>query len=185
VPGNQCVDLPMTEQSPEIIRISIKDADILRTISVKTFTETFAGQNTESDMQQYIAKKLSIETLSAELNNAGSEFYFISCGNEIMGYLKLNSGNAQTENSNANSLEIERIYVLNKCHGKGLGYLLLKKAIEIGREKQHSYIWLGVWEKNTKAIAFYQKNGFAVYDKHLFILGNDQQTDLMMKLELN
>lgn len=175
----------MTEQTPEIIGISVKDVETLRSLSIQTFTETFAGQNTESDMQKYIAEKLSIETLSAELNNPGSEFYFIRSGNEVMGYLKLNSGSAQTEKNNAGSLEIERIYVLKKYHGKGLGYLLLKKAIAIGREKQDAYIWLGVWEENTKAIAFYHKNGFTAYGKHLFKLGNDQQTDLMMKLALN
>ncbi len=175
----------MTEQSPEIIRISIKDVETLRSLSIQTFTETFAGQNTESDMQQYISENLSTEKLLAELQHPDSRFYFIGSGNKIMGYLKLNSSNAQTEKNNANSLEIERIYVLKEYHGKGIGYLLLKKAIEVGREKQDAYIWLGVWEENTKAIAFYHKHGFVTYDKHLFKLGNDEQTDLMMKLELN
>jgi ribosomal protein S18 acetylase RimI-like enzyme len=175
----------MADQIPEIIRISIKEVETLRSLSIQTFTETFAGQNTESDMQTYIAEKLSIETLSAELSNPGSGFYFVRSGNEVMGYLKLNRGSAQTERNNANSLEIERIYVLKKYHGKGLGNLLLKKAIAIGREKQDAYIWLGVWEENTKAIAFYNRNGFITFDKHLFTLGNDQQTDLMMKLQLN
>lgn len=175
----------MTEQSFEIIRISIKDVETLRSLSIQTFTETFAGQNTESDMQKYISEKLSTEKLLAELLHPGSEFYFIRWNNEIAGYLKLNSGSAQTEKHHENSLEIERIYVLNNYHGKGAGYLLLKKAIEVAREKQDAYIWLGVWEKNTSAIAFYTKNGFVTYDKHIFKLGNDEQTDLMMRLNLS
>lgn len=173
------------QEQINITGVRLSDIDILQNISIQTFTETFAGQNTEKDMQKYIAENLSVEKLFAELQNPGSQFYFIRSGNEILGYLKLNSGNAQTEKNNINSLEIERIYVLKEHHGKGLGYLLLKKAIAIARERSHSCIWLGVWEKNTKAIAFYHKHGFVTYDKHIFKLGDDEQTDLMMKLDPN
>jgi ribosomal protein S18 acetylase RimI-like enzyme len=174
----------MTEPIFNISDVTINDVDTLRGLSIQTFSETFAGQNTESDMQQYISENLSLAKLSAELNNPGSEFYFIRSASQVLGYLKLNYGDAQTEKHNDNSLEIERIYVLNECHGKGVGYLLLKKAIAVALEKHVSYIWLGVWEENKKAIAFYKKNGFVTYDKHLFKLGNDEQTDLMMKLAL-
>lgn len=169
----------------EILRVTIKDLDVIRELSIQTFTETFAEQNTENDMQKYISEKLSTEKLLAELQDPGSEFYFIRWANEIAGYLKLNSGTAQTEKHHENSLEIERIYVLKNYHGKGAGYLLLKKAMDIAREKGHVFIWLGVWEKNTSAIAFYEKNGFVTYDTHIFKLGSDEQTDLMMKLAVN
>ena len=105
--------------------------------------------------------------------------------NQIIGYLKLNTGESQTELKNNISLEIERIYVLLEFHGKQCGQILLNKAIEIAKELNYQYIWLAVWEHNVKAIAFYNKNGFIEFDKHTFQLGNDVQLDLMMKLEIN
>lgn len=98
--------------------------------------------------------------------------------------MKVNFGNVQTELKDNSALEIERIYVLKDYHGKKIGQKLYEKAIEIAKEKDAKYIWLGVWEENHRAINFYQKNGFEVFDKHIFVLGNDEQTDIMMKLKL-
>jgi ribosomal protein S18 acetylase RimI-like enzyme len=82
------------------------------------------------------------------------------------------------------ALEIERIYVLKDFHGKSVGQMLYKKALEIAQMKKVSYVWLGVWEENPRAISFYKKNGFVEFDKHIFKLGDDEQTDIMMKLIL-
>jgi ribosomal protein S18 acetylase RimI-like enzyme len=98
--------------------------------------------------------------------------------------LKINRGEAQTEKKEDNSLEIERIYVLEKFQGRRVGQMLFQKAVEIAKLNQKDYIWLGVWEKNEKAIQFYLKNGFEVFDKHIFKLGVDLQTDLLMRLKL-
>ncbi len=84
-----------------------------------------------------------------------------------------------------NYLEIERIYVLKEYHGKKVGQLLYENAIKIAKSKNAEYVWLGVWEKNPRAIRFYEKNGFVAFDKHIFKLGNDKQTDIMMKLKIN
>jgi len=81
-------------------------------------------------------------------------------------------------------MEIERIYVLKDFHGKNIGQLLFEKAIELATQKNANYIWLGVWEENPRAINFYKKNGFVEFDKHIFVLGDDEQTDIMMRLEL-
>jgi len=83
-----------------------------------------------------------------------------------------------------NALEIERIYVLKEYHGKEIGQLLYNKAIEVARDKKASYLWLCVWENNERAISFYKKNGFTAFDKHIFTLGDDEQTDIMMRLFL-
>ncbi len=174
----------MREHTIEISKVDFSDVDLLRIISVQTFTETFSGQNTESDMQKYIAENMSTEKLEKELTTEGSEFYFLKFENEVIGYLKLNNGNAQTEIQEANSLEIERIYVSKKFQGKHYGKLLLEKSIERATKKQYDYIWLGVWEKNIQAIKFYTKYGFIAYNKHIFKLGNDEQTDVLMKLNL-
>ena len=101
-----------------------------------------------------------------------------------MGYLKLNFGDSQTELKDQKALEIERIYVLKEFHGKKVGQLLFEKALKIAEEKKVDYVWLGVWEENLRAINFYKKNGFEEFDKHIFKLGNDEQTDIMMKLKL-
>ena len=112
-------------------------------------------------------------------------FYFALFEDNIIGYLKTNFGHSQTETNHNNSLEIERIYVLKEFYGKNVGQLLLEKAIEISKEKEVDYVWLGVWEKNPRAIRFYQKNGFIAFDKHSFILGDEEQIDILMKLEIN
>lgn len=174
-----------TELNIEISKVTNNDVESLRNISIKTFTETFFEQNTESDMQKYISENLNIEKLSEELSSKDSEFYFLKLKHQILGYLKLNSGQSQTEIQHRNALEIERIYVLKDFHGKQYGKLLLQKAIDLAREKKCGYIWLGVWENNLKAISFYQKNGFKQFDTHFFKLGDDEQIDLLMKLELN
>jgi ribosomal protein S18 acetylase RimI-like enzyme len=103
---------------------------------------------------------------------------------EIIGYLKINFGKAQTELMDSNAAEIERIYVLKQFQGKKVGHLLLEKAMGIAHKMKVKYLWLGVWEKNIGAIGFYRKHGFKEYDKHIFKLGDDNQTDILMKVEL-
>lgn len=168
----------------EIKRIASNDVVALQNISSQTFIETFAEVNTSENMASYLAEEFSLEKLSAELINPNIEYYFASIGKEVIGYLKLNFGIAQKELQNENSLEIERIYVSKEYLGKQVGQLLLGKAIAIANDKKLDFIWLGVWEKNQRAIRFYEKNGFVVFDEHLFILGDDKQTDLLMKLKL-
>ncbi|MBP7822091.1 MAG: GNAT family N-acetyltransferase, partial [Saprospiraceae bacterium] len=103
----------------------------------------------------------------------------------VIGYLKLNFGSSQTELQDEKALEIERIYVSKEYHGKSVGQLLYDMAIQIAKQKNADYVWLGVWEENPRAINFYKKNGFVAFDKHIFKLGDDEQTDIMMKLKLN
>ena len=98
--------------------------------------------------------------------------------------LKRNFGHSQTELNDNEALEIERIYVLKDFQGKKIGQKLYEKAVEVAKQNKVKYIWLGVWEKNQKAIDFYEKNGFVPFDKHIFVLGDDEQTDIMMEMEL-
>jgi ribosomal protein S18 acetylase RimI-like enzyme len=174
----------MIKQAVEISKVSIKEVEKLRAISIQTFTETFTEYNTESNMQLYLSENLNEDKLTQEVSDVNSQFYFVSLATKIIGYLKINTGPSQTELVNNTSLEIERIYVIKEFHGKHIGDLLLEKAIEIAKQHSLEYIWLGVWEKNTRAISFYKKHDFVEFDKHLFKLGDDVQTDLMMKLKL-
>ena len=168
----------------KVRKITSVDLTDLVKISRQTFTETFEEVNSEEDMQKYLSENLSEEQLQSELDNPESEFYFAENKDEILGYLKLNSGNSQTENKTENSIEIERIYVLKEFLRMKIGQLLLDHFIQIAKEKKAEFIWLGVWEHNERALKFYGKNGFEVYSKHDFVLGKDVQTDLLMKMNL-
>ena len=168
----------------EIIKIQQDQVEKLQNIGIATFNETFAAINSEENMRFYLENSFSKDKLYDELANKDSEFYFAILQNEAIGYLKVNFAQAQTELKESNALEIERIYVLKKFHAKGVGQLLYEKAVKIAKSKSIEYLWLGVWEENHKALNFYTKNGFVAFDKHIFKLGNDEQTDVMMKLQL-
>ncbi len=165
-----------------IEKINENEVEQLQSLSMQTFVETFSGSNSKENMDKYLNENLSIEKLSQELNNKNSHFFFIKDGERNIGYLKLNMGPSQTELKDETALEIERIYVIQEYQGKKVGQQLYEKAIQVAKEKKAQYVWLGVWEENQKAIQFYQKNGFEVFDKHVFVLGDDEQTDLMMRL---
>jgi ribosomal protein S18 acetylase RimI-like enzyme len=168
----------------KIRKITTKDLDELQKISRQTFNETFAAVNSAENMEKYLEIELSAAKLRAELANPDSVFYFAENDDQVIGYLKLNFGKAQTELKDGKALEIERIYVLAAYQGKQIGQLLYQQAIQAAKEINAEYVWLGVWEENKKAINFYVKNGFVEFDKHIFYLGDDAQTDIMMKLEL-
>lgn len=167
-----------------IQKVTIKDLEKLQKIGRATFSETFSSGNTEKNIEKYLTEGFSNEKLTNELNNENSEFYFALSKNNIIGYLKINFGASQTELKDEKALEIERIYVLKEFHGRKAGQILYEKAIEIAQQKNSHYVWLGVWEENPRAIRFYKKNGFIAFDKHIFKLGDDEQTDIMMKLKL-
>jgi len=164
--------------------LTIDDLSALQSLGKTTFFETFAPYNSEANMQHYMATGFELDKLEKELTCEDSFFYFAEYNGELAGYLKLNIGDAQTELQDPLSLEVERIYVLQAFQANKIGQALFSKALEIAKEKSKQYLWLGVWEKNEKAIGFYQKNGFIVFDKHEFRLGNEVQIDWMMKLPL-
>ena len=162
-------------------QVDIEDIAQLKKIAEETFFDTFAPHNTAENMEQYITEGFTTDKLTAEIQNQNSEFYFAVSENEVIGYLKVNFGDAQTELQDKNSLEIERIYVSREFHGKKVGQILYDKALEIAKNKDLKYVWLGVWEENSRAVQFYRKNGFVEFDRHIFKFGNEDQTDLMMK----
>ena len=168
----------------KIEQISHSHIAALQQIGRQTFSETFAESNSAENMAKYLEEAYSFEKLNEEINNPNSLFYFAMLDEKVIGYLKLNMGVSQTELQDKNAIEIERIYVLKDFHGKRVGQLLFDKAIKIAKEQQVAYVWLGVWEENKRALQFYTKNGFVEFDQHVFVLGDEAQTDIMMKLEL-
>jgi ribosomal protein S18 acetylase RimI-like enzyme len=161
------------------------DVDLLRQVGIRTFTETFEALNSPENMKHCLDKAFAESQLLHELMNRESEFWFAVLGSEVVGYLKINRGQAQTEKQHDQAVEIERIYVLAEYHGTGVAQKLFQKAMECAHEQQAPYVWLGVWENNAKAIRFYEKYGFVKFGHHAFWLGDDEQTDILMKLSLN
>ena len=164
-----------------ITSLTINDVSTLRGIARDTFTETFSEANKAEDMDHYLAKNFSEDQLTRELSNPNSFFYAAEVNGHIVGYLKLNTAHAQTEPQAADALEIERIYVLGSYHGNGVGQALYHHAMSVAKDRKASYVWLGVWEHNHRALRFYEKNEFIAFGTHIFQLGNDQQTDILMK----
>jgi len=164
-----------------IIKANLEDIDTIVQISKETFFETFAKDHSQQAVLDYIEMNLNVEQINNEIGNSESLFFIAWNDGSPAGYLKLNSGNAQTEIKNENSLEVQRIYVKSGYQGKKIGQLLFDKSVEIARQQKRDFIWLGVWEENVKAISFYKQNGFNIFDKHIFLMGNNAQTDLMMK----
>ncbi|MDH5474497.1 MAG: GNAT family N-acetyltransferase [Cyclobacteriaceae bacterium] len=169
----------------EIRKITIKDIDQLLKIGKQTFIETYSSDNTEKNMKKYMEEGFSTKKMKTELTDKNAEFYFAEFEGNVIGYLKLNVRLSQTVQVNENALEVERIYVLKDFHRKKIGQLLIEKAIEVSEQRKVDFIWVGVWEKNPRAIQFYEKNGFVEFDKHKFNLGDDEQIDIMMKMKLN
>jgi ribosomal protein S18 acetylase RimI-like enzyme len=167
-----------------IQRVKLSEADTLLAYSKKTFYDFFSHWNAPANMEAYSTVAFTRQNMLDQLNNINSEFYFALYEGDIVGYLKLNFNNAQTEFHDKNALEIERIYVSGEHHGKHIGKQLLNFALDIARDKKFDYVWLGVWEHNHKAIGFYEHYGFEVFSSHRFLLGEDLQTDLLMKIKL-
>jgi len=168
----------------KIRRATSADTELLLAIGRQTFFEKFTENNSEENMLQYASEAYTFEKIASEVNNVNSQFYLATLNNQTVGYLKINFGEAQTELQDPQALELERIYVLNEFQGKKIGQMLFEKTLEIARQAKVNYVWLGVWEENKSAIKFYKKNGLKAFSKHLFMLGNDPQTDIMMKVEL-
>ncbi len=137
--------------------------------------------NTTENMEFFLEHHFSTEKLSSEIKNADSWFFFARYRENVVAYLKINRAEAQTVLPNDKGLEIERIYVDQAHKGRGIGKLLIEKAVEWAVKTKAAYVWLGVWEKNETAIRFYENNGFSQYSDHIFTLGDDDQTDLLLK----
>lgn len=168
----------------ELVKCTLEDLHSLQKISAETFYDTFKDQNSAENMNAYLEKAFNLEQLEKELSNAASQFYFIFHQNDLAGYLKVNTDDAQSEKMGADSLEIERIYIRSPFQKLGLGKHLFNKAVEIAEQLHKGTIWLGVWERNENAIAFYQKMGFVQMGEHSFYMGDDEQIDIIMKKKL-
>jgi ribosomal protein S18 acetylase RimI-like enzyme len=163
----------------------LNELDILQLIGLETFDETYRPMNSPETMDKYLYESFSLEKLAKELDNTYCKFYFIYSDSKLAGYIKINYAPAQSDINDPESVEVERIYVRNEYKGKGLGKVLMEYAFQQAKQNKKAYVWVGVWEKNVNAITFYEKIGFKEAGQHSFRIGNELQSDLIMKKIVN
>lgn len=157
---------------------------VLQQLSSLTFIQSFAVYNTPEDMLDYLTTSLSYKNLETECAHSESTFFLAYLNNVMVGYLKINIKPIDEKPIHKNGLEVERIYVLQNYQGNSIGQFMMDFIYQFAIDKKLSYVWLGVWEKNIRAIKFYTRNGFNIVGSHDFLLGKDIQTDLLMQKEL-
>lgn len=160
------------------------DAELIADLSRKTFYETFATHNTKENMNKFMNEQFTREELIKEVKDPGNIFILAFDDQLPVGYVRMQEREPYPEFENKDSIEIARIYVVNTSIGTGVGKMMMHRCIAIAKEMKKDIIWLGVWEKNRRAISFYTKWGFEKFAEHPFILGDDVQTDWLMKKEI-
>ena len=158
------------------------DAELIADLSRKTFYQTFGHVNTKENMDKFMNEQFSREKLIKEVTESRNIFLLAFDGDSPVGYAGMREGQQFPEFNDKDALEIARIYAVNTYIGTGVGQQLMRQCIFIAKELKKEIIWLGVWEKNPRAIAFYTKWGFEKFSEHNFLLGDDLQRDwLLMK----
>jgi len=167
---------------PIIIRHATPaDAELIADLSRQTFYESFAAFNTREDIDKFMNEQFTKAALMKEVITPGNIFLLAYIDNQVKGYARMKESENPAELGNIEAIEIARIYACTNAIGKGIGKTLMQKCIDIAKENKKQIIWLGVWQKNQRAIDFYLKWGFEIFSEHDFVLGNDVQCDWLMK----
>ena len=162
---------------------SASDAEILAAFAERTFREAFDADNRPEDMEDYVRKAFSVATIRDELEDETSTFLlaFAPERDDLIGYAKLRHGDAHESVDGPDPVELQRIYVDPAVIGQGLGAALLQASFDAARDAGYRTLWLGVWENNIRAIAFYEKWRFETVGDQTFRLGSDDQRDVVMQ----
>lgn len=161
------------------------DIDTLVSLSIKTFRDTFDEYNTPENMLLYINSTFTKKNIEQEMTEPGTVFFLAFDGRRAAGYAKIKTSRKPKELNHNSALEIERLYAHREYIGKRVGYMLMQTCLAFAKKNGFGTLWLGVWEQNTRAISFYERNGFEKFGQHAFMLGRDEQTDWLMKKDLN
>jgi len=166
------------------------DAGILARAGAELFADTFGAENRPEDLAAYLSTAFSEEQQRRELEERGNRILLaIDAGGELSGYVHLRFGARPASTSMPNGsatrpVEIARLYAGRQWHGRGLGAQLMDASFAAARAWHADLLWLGVWEHNPRAIAFYKKHGFRAIGEQWFMLGTDRQRDLVMAVQL-
>jgi len=159
-------------------------AGLLSELGKETFYEWFTEGNNPDDVREYAEQAFSLEQINNELEEPGTVFMLAQEDDQVAGYMKLRMSN-EVSFPGKRCLELHRLYITRDFIRKKVGSIFMEQAIAYTKNHGFDVLWLGVWEKNERALAFYKKWGFEQFSAHTFMLGTDAQTDLMMKLEVN
>jgi ribosomal protein S18 acetylase RimI-like enzyme len=163
---------------------TLADIEVLIELGVRTFNETFAQLNRPEDMNAYLSTAFESKQISSEITDPQSTFLLAEVGTLAVGYAKLHRGIAPECVSGERSIELARLYVIQEMHGRAVAQMLMQDMVERSLREGFDTMWLGVWEHNERAKAFYRKWGFLETGSHIFQLGSDPQTDLIMERPL-
>src|SRR5579863_8295951 len=171
-----------------IVKISIAgaaEAELIADLSRRTFCDTFAPHNTPENMEQFLQTEFAREKLMEQVGAPRNTFLLARLDDQPVGYARLYEGSELPHGiAGTASIEIARLYADQHVIGKGVGKGLMEACIDVARGKDKEWIWLGVWENNHRAIAFYKIMGFEIFDRHIFLLGQDVQYDWWMRRRL-
>lgn len=160
-----------------------KDIPSLVEMARTSFLEAFTVKNKPENVKAYLEEAFTEEQFLEEMEEPSSTFYIAEIKSKIVAYSKLNLIPAQTDVHDPESLEVARLYVLEEFHGLGIGSILMEFAIRFAKQNGKKYLWLGVWEKNEKALLFYEHRGFRQFGQHPFPFGDEVQTDYLMRID--
>lgn len=168
----------------KIRRADYPDAELLADLGARSFSEAFAAENTPENMSAYLGQTFTHARLAEELADPKATFLLASIEGEAAGYAKLYQGEPPRCVTGESHMELARIYVLQKWLGSGVGRALMQRCVDEARESDARVLWLGVWQRNLRALAFYRKWGFTTVGEQVFLLGSDAQTDWVMQCAL-
>jgi ribosomal protein S18 acetylase RimI-like enzyme len=161
------------------------DAASLAAIAERTFRETFAVDNSEENIDLHCARKFSVQIQGDEISDPQLITLLAEVAGELVGFAQLRLAHAAACIKGDRPAELHRLYVSSEWHGRGVANELMRAVCAAAAQAGNDCIWLGVWEKNLKAIAFYRKCGFAVVGDHPFVLGRDRQRDLVLAAQVD
>ena len=168
-----------------IIQADVSHALLLTSLSLQSFREAFEKDNNPEDFKTYVDEAFSEEQLNKDIKEPGSIFYLAYYNGEAVGYARLrNSTEINDKFPGKKLIELHRLYTLGKYIGRGIGKALMNHCLSEAKQKGFEVIWLGVWEHNDHAQGFYKSFGFEKFSSHVFMVGNDPQTDYLLKKNL-
>ena len=169
------------DRSPIVTRAARPDdAALLSELGASTFTETFEAANTPDDFAAYMAAAFSEDVQRAELERDDTTVFFAEREGDVVGYVMLRERTPPASLALRDALEIARLYARKRALGSGVGAALMQRAIAEAAGRGKDAVWLGVWDRNERAIRFYESWGFHRSGTQPFLLGTDLQTDLVM-----
>ena len=166
-----------------IRQADISDLKIICALGVTTFYEAYFETDEPHDLANYVTENFSLAQIESELNNRDSTFFIVEADARAVGYAKLHE-NSQVECLKDDAIELQRIYILEKAKGKGVGEALMRRCFDAALAKNYTKIWLSVWEKNLAAQRFYGRFGFVKVGEHPFPYGETIGTNFVLKMDL-